>query len=78
MQEDCLQLKKHSDNYKKVIEPLIKEGLISRTIPGVPSSPNQKYFISEKGKIFLYIIEYLSSNSPNLKDVDQASDQASD
>ncbi|MHA8070687.1 Fic family protein [Aquirufa ecclesiirivi] len=74
MQEDCLQLKKQSDNYKKVIEPLINEGLISRTIPGVPSSPNQKYFISEKGKIFLYIIEYLSSNSPNLKDVDQASD----
>ena len=63
LQEDCLKLKKHSDNYKKIIEPLVKEGLLSRTIPGIPSSPNQKYFLSEKGKIFLFIIENKLPNS---------------
>ncbi|MHA8091930.1 RNA-binding domain-containing protein [Aquirufa regiilacus] len=65
LQEDCLLLKKHSDNYKRVIEPLVQEGLLSRTIPGIPSSPKQKYFTSEKGKIFLYIIENESSSPSN-------------
>lgn len=56
IQEDLLHLKKHTDNFKRILEPMIANGLLSKSIPGTPSSPNQKYFISEKGKIHLYIL----------------------
>jgi ATP-dependent DNA helicase RecG len=37
----------------KILNPLIKEDLISQTIPEKPNSPNQKYLITEKGVNFL-------------------------
>ena len=57
IQEECLGLKKHTDNFKKHIEPLLKNGTLKRTLPHVPNSPVQKYFITNSGKIILFIIE---------------------
>lgn len=57
IQEDCLKLKKHTDNFKKYIEPLLIADALRRTLPKVPNSPLQKYFISEAGNVMLYIIE---------------------
>ncbi len=55
IQEDCLKLKKHTDNFKRYIEPLLENGLLTRTIPEVPKSRLQKYFTTDEGKITLYI-----------------------
>lgn len=35
------------------IKPLLEAGLIIRTIPDKPNSPNQQYLVSEKGRLFL-------------------------
>ncbi len=40
----------HTDNYKKYLEPLIKESLIEMTIPDAPKSPKQQYKTTGKGK----------------------------
>lgn len=57
IQEDCLGLKRHNDNFKKYLEPLLVADAIRRTLPKVPNSPLQKYFISEAGNVMLYIRE---------------------
>lgn len=57
IQEDCLGLKKHNDNFKKYLEPLLVADALRRTLPKVPNSPLQKYFISEAGNVMLYIRE---------------------
>ncbi len=57
IQEDCLGLKKHNDNFKKYLEPLLVADTLRRTLPKVPNSPLQKYFISEAGNVMLYIRE---------------------
>ena len=35
---------------QKYINPLIAEGLVDMTVPNKPTSPNQKYYLTEKGK----------------------------
>jgi len=35
---------------KKFVNPLLEEGLVKMTIPNKPTSPNQKYVVTEKGK----------------------------
>ena len=35
---------------EKYINPLIAEGLADMTVPNKPTSPNQKYYLTEKGK----------------------------
>ena len=57
IQEKCLGLKKHNDNFKKHIEPLLKNKAIARTLPNVPNSPLQKYYVVTVGKVMQYIIE---------------------
>ena len=45
--------KSRSGGLKKIISELIKNKLISLTIPEKPKSPNQKYLITEKGQDYL-------------------------
>lgn len=49
--------KNHSDNYKKFMEPLVKQELIRYTIPNIPKSPNQKYIITDRGMKLLKILK---------------------
>ncbi len=57
IQEKCLGLKKHNDNFKKHIEPLLEIKAIARTLPKVPNSPLQKYFVTPIGGVMKYIID---------------------
>jgi len=41
--------KNHFDNYKRHLEPLIKNGLIEMTRPNTPRSKNQKYITTKYG-----------------------------
>lgn len=46
------------NNFKSKLGPLLLAGLVVPTIKDKPSSPNQKYKITESGKVFL---DYLKS-----------------
>jgi len=46
-------LKNRTKFRRKYIAPLLSEDLISMTIPDKPNSSNQKYIITEKGKLLL-------------------------
>lgn len=46
---DSVGYKNHTDNYKKYLEPLIKEHLIELTIPEYPRSSKQKYITTLEG-----------------------------
>jgi ATP-dependent DNA helicase RecG len=48
-----ISLKNRDYFRKEYLNPAIKAGLIELTIPDKPNSKNQKYRITEKGKIFL-------------------------
>ncbi|RYG09219.1 MAG: hypothetical protein EOO07_24230, partial [Chitinophagaceae bacterium] len=58
IQEEGLGLKRHNDNFKRYIDPLLNLKLLSRTLPGVPNSPSQKYFTTAIGHYTLLIIDY--------------------
>ena len=60
IQEDGLGLKKHSDNFKRYLEPLLNLKLLNRTLPGVPNSPLQQYFTTSIGQMILLIIDFKS------------------
>ncbi len=62
IQEYSLNLRKHNDNYKKHIAPLLELKALKRTLPNVPNSPLQKYFTSETGRIMLWIAENESTD----------------
>ena len=62
IQEECLKLKTHTDNFKNHIEPLLLKGFIRRTIPNKPTSKLQKYFTTERGETIVYIRENLLKN----------------
>lgn len=45
---------KDSTYFKKtILDPLLAEGIIAMTLPDKPTSPNQMYFLTEKGKKIL-------------------------
>jgi len=48
-----LGLKNHSDNATRYIVPLLNIDLLSHTEIGKPTSSNQKYYVTEKGKRLL-------------------------
>lgn len=35
---------------RNIIDVLLKDGLIAMTLPDKPTSPTQKYYLTEKGK----------------------------
>jgi predicted transcriptional regulator len=43
-------LKKHRDTIKRYVDPLERIGWLIKTIPDKPTSPRQKYKLTEKGK----------------------------
>lgn len=49
---DALELS-HRENFKNnYLEPAMKEGFIEMTHPESPNHPNQKYRLTQKGKIY--------------------------
>ena len=48
-----LNLKYHSDNYKKYIKPLVNKGYLQNTEPNSPNSPTQKFITTVLGKDLL-------------------------
>ena len=50
---DILSFNHRSYFNENYLKPLCKLGFIQRTNPDKPTSPNQKYLITEKGKRFL-------------------------
>ena len=54
--EQCLKLSNHTTNFKKHIEPLILNKLLQYTVPDRPNSQFQKYLLTVKGKVVLYIL----------------------
>jgi len=45
---------KDSTHFKKtILDPLLGEGIIAMTSPDKPTSPNQRYFLTEKGRAIL-------------------------
>jgi len=53
--EDCLKISNQTKNFKTNIEPLIERELIQLTIKDKPQSQHQKYLITSKGKVVLFI-----------------------
>jgi ATP-dependent DNA helicase RecG len=54
--QDMMRIVKQSNRTRfrqNIIRPLLEEGLLAMRIPNKPSSPLQKYFTTEKGKILL-------------------------
>ena len=47
---DAIHMKRHLDAIHRYIEPLETAGLIEKTIPDKPKSPNQRYRLTETGK----------------------------
>lgn len=54
--EQCLSLSNQTKNYATHIEPLLQLQLIQRTIPDRPNSTNQKYVLSNAGRVVQFII----------------------
>lgn len=46
-------LSNHAKNYQKYIVPLIEKGWLAYTLPDIPTSPNQQYVTTEKGRLVL-------------------------
>src|SRR5690554_7695751 len=42
---------------KSYLQPAIEAGLVALTIPDKPTSRNQKYYLTEKGKVLLESLE---------------------
>jgi len=61
IQEDCLGLKRHNDNFRRYIEPLLNLKLLNRTLPSVPNSPLQKYFTTSISQMILLTIDFKSN-----------------
>ena len=49
--------KRVSGQLNKVLQKLITDNLVKRTIPNVPNHPSQKFELTKKGSTFLSIIK---------------------
>jgi len=54
---EYLGQKKVSGQLNKIIQKLISDKLVERTIPDVPNHPAQKFVLTRKGIAFLAIIK---------------------
>ncbi|TLU59010.1 MAG: hypothetical protein FDX18_00370 [Chlorobium sp.] len=54
-------LKDRSKFRKKYLQPFLEEDLLAMTIPQKPTTPNQQYYLTEKGKRLLREIQNTSS-----------------
>ena len=52
-----IRLTYHQKNYKKFIEPLIKNNWLQMTIPETPNHPGKKYYSTLKGVILLRLLK---------------------
>lgn len=50
---DSMKLNDRGKFRNRYVHPLLKEGLLDMTIPDKPTSSKQKYYTTEKGRIFL-------------------------
>jgi len=55
----AFNLKKVSGYLNRTIFKLLDKKLIERTIPGTPNHPAQKFRITERGKMFLELLDML-------------------
>jgi ATP-dependent DNA helicase RecG len=53
--EECLQISNQTKNFKTHIEPLIENGFIEPIIKDRPTSQYQKYVLSKKGRVVVFI-----------------------
>lgn len=51
--EQGLGMTNHTKNVRRYIDPLLKEGLLDRTIKDRPNSPLQQYVTTGKGREML-------------------------
>lgn len=54
--QELMEVMKWKDRTKfraKYITPLLEAGILKMTIPDKPKSPNQQYYLSEKGRMFV-------------------------
>lgn len=56
---NALGQKKVSGQLNKVIQKLLEQRLIERTIPDIPNHPSQKFRLTKRGVMF---VELLKSN----------------
>ena len=61
--EQALGMATHNSNIKRYLDPLIDKGLIALTDPDKPTSRNQRYFTTEKGKHLLQVVKQASNQS---------------
>ena len=52
-----LSLVNNANNFETYIKPLVAKGWLSMTIPDKPTSPNQKYLTTLKGRLVLEILK---------------------
>jgi ATP-dependent DNA helicase RecG len=55
--EDLLGLSSHTKNKKRYIDPLLNQDWIELTIKGNPRDRNQKYQLTEKGRLIVKILK---------------------
>jgi len=53
---DLMNWKNRTKYRGKYINPMIETGVIKMTYPNLPKSPNQQYYLSEKGQLFLELL----------------------
>lgn len=52
-----LNLARHPGNFKAYIQPLVGLGWLSMTLPDKPTSPNQQYLTTLKGRMILQFLQ---------------------
>lgn len=65
--ENCVGVSNQTKNYVAHVEPLLTRELIQLTIKDRPKSQYQKYVVTTKGRIIIFLYERLLEESENFK-----------